>query len=64
MSDILITKITEIRSNDASYVKSYEVRYNVTITEGKPSKYSDLKGIVVEDINGNLFIDSINQNNF
>lgn len=63
-SDILITKVTEVKNDNTSYAKAYEIRYNVTITEGKPSNYSDLIGIVVEDRSGNFFINSINQNNF
>jgi len=63
-SDLLITNVKEIKSNSDNYVKSYEVRYNVTITSGKPSSYSDLIAAFVEDNNGNLFIDSLNENNF
>lgn len=63
-SDLLITKVTEIKNDNSSYVKAYEVRYNVTITAGKPSSYTDLIGVVWEDKDGKLFINSINQSNF
>lgn len=63
-SDLLITNLKEIKSDNTKYVKSYEVRYNVVITSGKPSSYADLTGIIVEDASGNLFIDSLNENNF
>lgn len=63
-SDLLITKVTEIKNDNSSYVKAYEVRYNVTITAGKPSSYTDLIGVVWEDKDGKLFINAINQSNF
>ncbi|MBU3107733.1 hypothetical protein [Clostridium gasigenes] len=63
-SDLLISNVKEIQSENGNYRKAYEVIYNVVITSGKPSSYSDLIGIVVEDNNGNLFIDSLSQNNF
>lgn len=63
-SDLLITKVTEIKNDNSSYVKAYEIRYNVTITAGKPSIYNDLIGVVWEDKEGKLFVNSINQQNF
>lgn len=63
-SDLLITKVTEVKNDNSSYSKAYEVRYNVTITAGKPSVYNDLIGVVWEDKDGKLFINSINQSNF
>ena len=63
-SDLVITNIKEIKPINNDYLKAYEVSYNVTITSGKPSAYSDLVGVVVEDKNSNLFIHSLNENNF
>lgn len=63
-SDLLITKIKEIQNDNTTYVKAYEVTYNVTITSGKPTAYSDLIGMVVEDKDGKIFIYSFNQRNF
>ena len=63
-SDLLITNVTESKPDNTNYVKSYKIRYNVVITSGKPSSYADLTGIIVEDASGNLFIDSLNENNF
>lgn len=63
-SDLLITKIKEIQNDNTTYVKAYEVTYNVTITSGKPTAYSDLIGMVVEDKDGNILINSFNQRNF
>lgn len=63
-SDLLITKIKEIQNDNTTYVKAYEVTYNVTITSGKPTAYSDLTGMVVEDKDGKIFIYSFNQRNF
>ncbi|MBB6624186.1 hypothetical protein H7E67_12165 [Clostridium gasigenes] len=63
-SELLITNVKEIQSENANYPKAYEIIYNVVITSGKPSSYSDLIGIVLEDSNGKLFIDSLSENNF
>lgn len=63
-SDLLITKVTEVKIDNSSYSKAYEIRYNVNIVDGKPSIYTDLIGVVWEDKSGNLFVNSINDKNF
>lgn len=61
-SDLLITGIKEIESS--TYKKAFEIRYNIMVAIGKGSIYSDIIGTVVEDNDGNILIQSINEGNF
>ena len=61
-SDLLITGIKEIESS--TYKKAFDIRYNISVFIGKGSIYSDIIGTVVEDNNGNILIQSINEGNF
>lgn len=63
-SDLLITLAKEIDNNDERYESMYEVRYNVSVTIGKPSIYSDVIAKLVVDKNGKIFIESINDFEF
>ena len=61
-SDLLITGIKEIESS--TYKKAFDIRYNISVFIGKGSIYSDIIGTVVEDNDGNILIQSINEGNF
>lgn len=61
-SDLLITGIKE--TEDPNYEKAFKIRYNITVAIGKGSVYSDIIGTVVEDKDGNILIQSINEGNF
>ena len=63
-SDLLITLVKNIENNDDRYESMYEIRYNVYITIGKPSIYSDVIAKVVVDKDGKIFIESINDFEF
>ncbi|MDU2673309.1 MAG: hypothetical protein E7C49_14985 [Clostridium sp.] len=63
-SDLLITLVKNIENNDDRYESMYEIRYNVSITIGKPSIYSDVIAKVVVDKDGKIFIESINDFEF
>lgn len=64
-SDLVITLVKEVDNIDASkYDGTYEIRYNVTITEEKPFVYPDIIGKVVVDKSGNVLINNINEGNF
>lgn len=64
-SDLVITLVREVETIDASkYDATFDVRYNVTITEDKPFVYSDLIGKVVIDKSGKVLIKQINEGNF
>ncbi|GAB6168353.1 hypothetical protein JCM1393_08130 [Clostridium carnis] len=64
-SDLTITGIKEIKNIDGNkYLNTYEIRYNITVIDEKPSIYSDIIGVVVTDKSGQVLIDSINQGNF
>lgn len=61
-SDLLITGIKEIENS--TYKKAFDIRYNISVFIGKGSIYSDIIGTVVEDNDGNILIQSINEGNF
>ena len=63
-SDLLVTLVKNIENNDDRYESMYEIRYNVSLTIGKPSIYSDVITKVVVDKNGKIFIESINDFEF
>ena len=63
-SDLLITLVKNIENNDDRYESMYEIRYNVSITIGKPSIYSDVIAKVVVDKDGKILIESINDFEF
>ncbi|MBM6859199.1 hypothetical protein H9X78_01625 [Clostridium saudiense] len=63
-SDLLVTLVKNIENNDDRYESMYEIRYNVSLTIGKPSIYSDVIAKVVVDKNGKIFIESINDFEF
>lgn len=63
-SDLLITLVKNIENNDDRYESMYEIRYNVSITIGKPSIYSDVVAKVVVDKDGKIFIENINDFEF
>ena len=63
-SDLLITLVKNIENNEDRYESMYEIRYNVSITIGKPSIYSDVIAKVVVDKDGKIFIESINDFEF
>ena len=63
-SDLLITLVKNIDNNDSRYESMYEIRYNVSVTIGKPSIYSDVIAKVVVDKDGKIFIESINDFEF
>lgn len=63
-SDLLITLVKNIENNDDRYESMYEIRYDVSITIGKPSIYSDVIAKVVVDKDGKIFIESINDFEF
>ena len=63
-SDLLVTLVKNIENNDDRYESMYEIRYNVSLTIGKPSIYSDVIDKVVVDKNGKIFIESINDFEF
>ena len=56
--------VKNIENNDDRYESMYEIRYNVSLTIGKPSIYSDVIAKVVVDKNGKIFIESINDFEF
>lgn len=64
ISDLLITLVKEIDNNDDRYESMYEVRYNASVSIGKPSIYSDIIAKVVVDKDGKIFIESINDFEF
>lgn len=61
-SDLLITGVKEIENS--TYKKAFDIRYNISVFIGKGSIYSDIIGTVVEDNDGNILIQSINEGNF
>lgn len=64
-SDLVITLVKEVANiDDSKYDGTYEIRYNVTITEEKPFVYPDIIGKVVIDKSGNVLINTINEGNF
>lgn len=63
-SDLLITLVKNIENNDDRYEEMYEIRYNISITIGKPSIYSDVIAKVVVDKDGKILIESINDFEF
>lgn len=63
-SDLLITLIQEVKNNNSQYKATYNIRYNLTLIEGKPSAYSDIIATVVLDNNNNILIESLNEDNF
>lgn len=63
-SDLLITLVKNIENNDDRYESMYEIRYNVSVTLGKPSIYSDVIAKVVVDKEGKIFIETINDFEF
>lgn len=64
-SDLVITLVKAVDNiDDSKYTATYDVRYNVVITEEKPSHYIELMGKVVIDKSDNILINSINEGNF
>ena len=63
-SDLLITLIQEVKNNNSQYKATYNIRYNLTLIEGKPSAYSDIIATVVLDNYNNILIESLNEDNF
>ena len=63
-SDLLISLIQEVKNNNSQYKATYNIRYNLTLIEGKPSAYSDIIATVVLDNNNNILIESLNEDNF
>jgi len=64
-SDLVITLVKSVDNiDDSKYTATYDVRYNVIITEEKPSHYSELMGKVVIDKSDNILINAINEGNF
>lgn len=64
-SDFVITLTKEVDNiDDTKYASTYEIRYNVTITNEKPFVYPDIIATVVIDKSGNVLINKINEGNF
>lgn len=63
-SDFLITLTKKVENTDERYASMYEIRYNISVSIGKPSIYSDIIACLVVDNDGNIFIDKINNFNF
>ena len=65
VSDFIITLFKETDNiNTSEYKATYNIRYNVTVTSGKPSILADIIATVVVDNNNNILIESINNNEF
>lgn len=64
-SDFNVTKVKQAKPiAGPDYKSTYEVEYNITIESSKPTVYSGLKATLIELENGEIVIDSIDENNF